>query len=242
MAQNSIFTKLGLPIQSALIYQSLVKNGPTTIAGIAKTTGLYRPVVYRYLPSLLEKSLVSQTKLGKRTMFAAESPAALNNMIQDLQNELTQTLPSLVQQYEKSAHQPVIRYFQGRQGIAYVFDLMLRSAKKDEIIYRYESPADYAKNKKYYPPLYRELAMGQSKIQKFVITNEKTQTQRRPKLERYSKAVPVKDGGFEYDITQIIYGDKVAFIDYKTETASLIENRVFADFQRQVFKLLFNRL
>lgn len=103
------------------------------------------------------------------------------------------------------------------------------------------------RNGKYYPKLYKEMATryspaGHSLIQKFVITNERTQNLRTPRLERYSKAVPKQFDLFEYDITELIFKDKVAFIDYQTEIASLIESATFANFQRQIFKLLFDRL
>jgi sugar-specific transcriptional regulator TrmB len=243
MQKPDILNKLGLPAQSSTIYYSLLHNGPSTIAALAKNTGLHRPLIYRHLPKLTKKSLVSETKLGKRTLYTAESPVILENLMQDLQTELAETLPGLQRKYERIGSQPVIRYFQGKHGIAYVYDRLLRSAKSGEIIYRYESPVDYTRNKKYYPPLYMERAAGPTKyIQKFVITNEKTHAKRRASLGRYSKTVPESFDRFEYDITQIIFGDKVAFIDYKTETASIIESEIFANFQRQIFKLLFNKL
>lgn len=243
MQKKNLLTTLGLPFQASTIYYSLLENGPSTIAGLSKNTGLHRPLIYRHLPKLVEKNLASETKLGKRTLYTAENPAILETLMQDLQTELAETLPGLQRQYERIGSQPVIRYFQGRNGIAYVFDRLLRSNKKQGIIYRYESPSDYARNKRYYPPLYIERATGPHKqIQKFVITNDKTQSKRRASLGRYSKAVPASFDPFEYDITQIILGDKVAFIDYKTETASIIESETFADFQRQIFKLLFDKL
>ena len=74
------------------------------------------------------------------------------------------------------------------------------------------------------------------------ITNKKTHEARSKQLERYSKYIPHSEDPFEYNITQLIYGDKVAFIDYDTETASIIESSKFAQFQRQTFKLLFSAL
>ena len=36
--------------------------------------------------------------------------------------------------------------------------------------------------------------------------------------------------------------DKVVFIDYDPETATLIKNQRFADFQLKIFKMFFNSL
>lgn len=247
MKINSLLTQLGLPEPAVIIYQTLLKHGSLTISDIAKQGGLYRPIIYKHLPFLLEKTLISESKHGKRTIYSAESPSALEHLVDNIKTQLEQHLPDLLINFHKQNHKPIIRYFQGKQGIAHVYEQLLMDGKKGDIIYRYESPKDYLRNGKFYPKLYKELAtrynkFGRSQIQKFVITNEKTQSQRTPRLERYSKAVPAKFDIFEYDITQIVYGDKVAFIDFSTETASLIENKTFANFQRQIFKLLFNSL
>lgn len=243
MKKTSLFAKLGLPAQAETIYQTLLKSGPETLAGLAKTTGLYRPLLYRQLPLLVGKNLISESKLGKRTMYTAENPSNLQAALDELQTELQERLPVLQHQFEHAGKKPVIRYFQGRDGIAYVFDYMVSHTKKGETLYRYESSVDYTKHKKYYPKSYWRRAAGPTwDMQKFVITNETTHNRRRNRIERYSKAIPKNYDAFEYNITQIIYGDHVAFIDYETETASLIENPKFAKFQRQIYKLLFSKL
>jgi hypothetical protein len=47
---------------------------------------------------------------------------------------------------------------------------------------------------------------------------------------------------FDFGITQLIYGDKIAFIDYNTDTATIIENPVIAKFQATLFKIMFDQL
>ena len=47
---------------------------------------------------------------------------------------------------------------------------------------------------------------------------------------------------FDYDVTQIIYKNKVAFIDLPTSTAWIVENERFARFQERLFRLLFEKL
>ena len=47
---------------------------------------------------------------------------------------------------------------------------------------------------------------------------------------------------FAYDITQLIYWPKIAFVDYNTETSVIIENPIIAKFQERLFKLLYQRL
>jgi predicted transcriptional regulator len=238
---------LGLSGQMIDIYLFLTGNKAQTISDIAKRVGIHRPMIYKLLPELTQKGLVTTTKLGKRILYTAESPINLKGLLSSTETKLEQIIPELLERYQKSSSHPIMTFYEGSTGIKHIYEVLLRAAKKGEVIYRYESPKDYIKNKRYYPKLYVELAsaegpLGRSQIQKFVITNENTANLRHPTLERYSKAVPAKYDPFEYNITQIIFGNKVAFIDYETETATLIENEVFAKFQRQIFKLLFEKL
>ena len=75
-----------------------------------------------------------------------------------------------------------------------------------------------------------------------MITNLPNKLQKRPRLEREVKAVPPDFDLFEYNVSQIIYGNKVAVIDYNTETAVVIENPTIAKFQEKIFQLLFRKL
>ena len=119
---------------------------------------------------------------------------------------------------------------------------MLATCKKGDVFYRYESPKDYKKNDRHLPSAYIERICHKKEIQKFVITNEKTAQNKPRVIERVSKFVPKVFDFFEYDITQIIYNNKVAFVDFNTNTAWIIESAPFAKFQRQIFKLLIGKL
>jgi hypothetical protein len=56
------------------------------------------------------------------------------------------------------------------------------------------------------------------------------------------KAIYKKYDLFEDDILKIIYKDKVAIINYNTDQGFIIENPIFANFERKLFKLLFQFL
>ena len=97
-----------------------------------------------------------------------------------------------------------------------------------------------------------EKARDKKQLERFVITNkrsgdDKKQTEgpegsRRIKMEKAVKIIPPDYDLFEYNVTQLIYGNKIAFVDYNTETAVIIENPVIAKFQQKIFKLLFAKL
>ena len=75
-----------------------------------------------------------------------------------------------------------------------------------------------------------------------MITTEATQQKQVPDMNRAVKTIPNKYGLFDFNVTEIIYGNKVAFIDYNSESAVVIENNRIAEFQQKLFKITYDNL
>lgn len=242
MKNVSVLKKLGVSAPASTIYLALLKNGQGTISQIATATGQHRPAIYRHLPELMEQGLVSQSRKGQRTLYVAESPEHLLDVAKRYTEELESALPDLVSTYRSHQTQPMIRYFQGQEGIRSVYEDFLRTIKKGDVVYRYESPENHRLYEKYIPKEYRRRVLEQGEVDWLIITNKQTMERKRKRLERIYKSVPPTEAMFMYDISEYIYGHKVAFIDYRNEVASIIESKTFAGFQRKIFKMLFDRL
>ncbi len=239
---KELLTKLGLTHIESALYEALVSKGTLSVSGLAEASGLYRPQVYKYLPDLIKKGLVVESRHGRRVVYVAESPRQLEKLVDNLKDEVHEQLPGLLQLYSTSKTRPTISYFEGEHGIRHIYKDLVATCKKGDIFYRYESPRNYRAVRKYLPQEYYVRFRNNAEVERLIITNEVTKQQKIQRLGRIIKVVPKKYGLFDYDITQLIYGDKVAFIDFRSETASLIESPVFAEFQRKIFKLLFDKL
>lgn len=239
---KSILIKLGLTTIESKIYEVLVKNGALSIASIAQKTSLYRPQIYKYLPLLLEKNLIAESRYGKRKVYIAHSPRQLEKLVENLSREVKEELPNLLQLHTASENRPQVSYFEGTKGIYHIYEDLVATCKKGDIFYRYESPRNYRAVRKYIPDEYRTRIRDLGEVERLIITNEITRQQKKHRLGRLIKVVPREYDLFIYEITELIYGDKVAFIDFRSETATVIESHVFAEFQRKIFKLLFDRL
>lgn len=237
--QKGILKQVGFSSTAESIYFSLLKRGACSVAELSQFTGKHRPAIYRALPELTSSNLVSKSLKGKRIVYKAESPAILSSLLKKQSEDIENVLPDLLNIFENKDKKPKISFFEGKEGIATVYERLVSSTKKEGAIYRYESPKDYSYNKKYYPDLYWKRAGSKGDIDKYVITNRKTHEKRHNNLNRLSKALNIP---FEYNITQLIGNDKVIFIDFDTETAILIENERFANFQKAVFKILFEKI
>jgi sugar-specific transcriptional regulator TrmB len=242
MDKQQILEKIGLDKHESAIYLALLELGPSHISQIAQKTSIHRPLVYKALPSLLEKKLITQSRRAKRTVYLAEPPHRLETLFDDVRVNLLEILPDLEDQYSTSEQKPKVRFLQGKDGTKRVFDDIVRSLKKGDIFYRYSSNADGQEKKdKYVPRDYRKIR-DQKKLERQVITNARTAKQKIAKLERFVKIMPDDFGPFEHNVTEIIYGDKVAFIDYGSETAMIIESKKIAEFQKHIFKMFYKKL
>jgi sugar-specific transcriptional regulator TrmB len=241
MRIEEILGSLGLRKDEIRLYLTLLEVPPATVSELARETGIHRPLIYRALPSLQEKGLISIVIKGKQKRYTAESPTRVEKLFRKLEQSFSVLLPALETSYTNREDRPVMKYYEGREGIRRVFDDLLDTLKKGEVFYRYSSRRATEDGEKYLPRNYRE-RRDQKQLERFVITNEATSREKRKRLERALKVIPGKYGSFEYDVTQIIYGSKVAFIDYGSETASIIENPQMAAFQKHLFRVFFDSL
>ncbi|MEN9614503.1 MAG: hypothetical protein RLZZ347_810 [Candidatus Parcubacteria bacterium] len=242
MDKSKILEKIGLTKHESAIYLALVELGPSRISKISEKTAIHRPLIYKALPSLIEKKLVTETQKQKGVVYGAEPPNRLETMFDDLQIDFNEMLPDLEDRYSNNEFKPKVRFLEGKNGTQRVFDDVVRSLKTDDVFYRYSSNTDgEEKRDKYVPRIYKKLR-DSKKLQREVITNIQTMRHKKPKLDRFAKAMPSDFGPFEHNVTEIIYGNKVAFIDYNSETAMVIESKRIADFQKQIFKTLYSRI
>lgn len=236
---KGLLRTLGFSPLAEKIYLNLINKGPANVAELAQVCGKFRPAVYKALPALLTANLVTKVTKGKRIVYKAESPAAISALVKKQAKLVEDILPDLVKTFQQKDQKPKISFFEGKEGIATVYEQLVAGTPKGGAIWRYEAARDYKKNKRYYPSLYWKRAGSTGDIDKYVITNLKTHQKRHQNLNRLSKAVT---GPFEENITELIGNDKVVFVDYDTETAIVIENERFAEFQKTIFKMLFEKI
>lgn len=239
MQLKQLLTNFGLSSTEAGVYMDLLEYGTQTISEISRTSKLHRPAIYRALPHLKEKGLISERRIGKLIHYAAEPPDRLRNRIDSLHEELNTMIPKLTQLQDNKT--PVVRRLDGKAGVHAVYEDILCTLKKGETYYRYSSegvnelksvglPKDFEKRR------------DKLQLERLVITNPTYSTSREPSLEESLMIVPEEYLPFDYGVSQIIYGNKIAFIDYTQPIATIIENPVLAQMQKDIFYMLFKQL
>lgn len=230
----------GLSAHESTIYVMLLEHGVSRISDIVRKTGLHRPTVYQYLRILQEKGLVGESKEGKRVRYVAESPDRVHMLFDDFAQGFKHALDDLKDLQQKDGS-PVVKFEKGMDAISRMFYDLVTRLPKGGIFYRYSSSRDGKKAERYLPKDYRNIRDAKQ-LQRFVISNVRRAATKQPRIERSMRVVPSAFDWFEDDVTMLMYGDTVVYVDYNSETVTTIENSFIASFHIKLFKLLFQQL
>ncbi len=134
---------VGLADKQARVYVAALFLGSASAQKIAQQSEVNRATTYVILDELAEMGLVSQSTEGKKTVFVAEPPEALEryldsqkSSIETKKSELKNLMPSLKQQEHGSAGEaPVVRFYKGLEGINSTTSDTRRKARVGSTIY-----------------------------------------------------------------------------------------------------------
>lgn len=239
MNTKTIFRRLGLPKHADIIYDLLRNEGPMIATRICEKTGLHRPTVYRALGGLISKRFVHLTTRGRRKHYQAADPRRISQAFSSIETDIATRMTRKAEQDPNPL--PGVRFLEEFEGVRAAFDDVITHMKRGGTFYRYTSERDLDRVNRYLSPNYRKLR-DRKKLERLVISNPISGKRKRPRLERFVKFIPSKNDSFEQDVIQLIYGDRLSFIDINTERVMIIENRALAEFQKVIFRKLYDKL
>jgi predicted transcriptional regulator len=236
-----LLTKTGLSKKEAAIYTALLEHGTMSISDISKETHVNRPALYQLLPKMQKNGLVSNVQKQKRTFYRAESPSRLLELYKTEHADIAARLETLIEEQTHLSHdKPLIKYFEGRHGVRFVFDDIAHTLPRGATFYRYS--ARTGTNTKDFDNTYYIHTRETKQLQRLVITSEEKAGTKAKKLNRSIKAIPKEFDLFEDNIALVIYANKTAYIDYASNTAFIVKSEKIAHFQEKLFKLLYKKL
>lgn len=135
--------QFGLNDKEIQVYLSLIASGPAPARIIASQAKVNRGTTYDILKKLVDLGLVSTYEHyhseDKRQYFAAEPPQklldAVENKKRSLENlkvQMERGLPELESMYEKSGSRPVVKYYEGNQGVKTILQDVIATFEDEE--------------------------------------------------------------------------------------------------------------
>ncbi|PIQ67279.1 hypothetical protein CO173_00975 [Candidatus Uhrbacteria bacterium CG_4_9_14_3_um_filter_41_35] len=236
---QQILTSLGLSQTEAKVYFSMLGLGPASVQNIAKDSKISRTATYEIIDALQKKGIASTFQEEKKKMFVAEDPVKLEtyfkSQMAEMKDQLTNfknVIPEL--RLLAVGNKPKVRYLSGTAGMEALFRDIL-ATKVNEVLDFSDSEAVYAVLDERETIRLRGVE-GYSKIP---VRNLHRGHIRTPRPITKYRMIPssVKTFGG----SQMIYGNKVAYIDVSGEIdVVIIESQVFADTARAMFNLIWD--
>ncbi len=219
--KNSILETIGLSEKEATLYELLLESGEKPAGVLAARAHMKRASAYHALYGLQEKGLVSSREKGKKIHFRLEPPDRLVAMAdreahrrEQAKNDLLAMIPAYMSAYVLSVEKPIVTMFEGVKGLKEIYQDTLREKKP---IYAVLTTAVVE------PELFRWLTTSYGKIraqknikaQVIVSSGTWVKEYEQKNSEELRETIQVPHSLFPFQHEVDIYGNKVAFINYK---------------------------
>lgn len=238
---------IGLSEKEARVYLAALELGKTTAEKLATHAKVNRSTTYVQLESLMKMGLMSTYEEGKKTFFAPESPSYLKRILdmkrQEIgarEKELGSLMPELNHLFEGAGERPVVRFYNGKEGISAMREDALEMPKGEDmlIIYSYdalfglfsEKEADeYSRKRK------------EKNIKIRSIYTRKEGKLSNEGLSNLAKRRFISDKKMPLNTDFFVYGNKVAVMALKgTIFGVVIESKEIAQSFRTLFELIWS--
>jgi predicted DNA-binding transcriptional regulator len=125
---------LGLTENELTFYLTLLKLGASAIQRVTKEMGIFRSSGYVLAEALIKKGLISQQQKKQGKILIPEPPKILSRLlekkereIEKVKKEMVDDLPALIATFEKSQKDPVIKVYEGIEGLKIVHEDILET-------------------------------------------------------------------------------------------------------------------
>lgn len=235
---------IGLSEKEARVYLAALELGPTTAEKLSTYAKVNRSTTYVQLESLMKQGLVSTYEEGKKTIFAPEPPESLKRTLElkevefeSKKKELESILPELTRLFESAGDRPVVRFFNGKEGITAMREDTLTLPKGSEILVIYSYDALFTLYTEAEADVYVQKRAKRGLQIRSIYTRSagKLDPDGAPMVNK--RYIPANRMPLNSDF--FIYGNKVAIMALRGKAFGVvIESKEVADSFRTFFKLI----
>lgn len=141
--------KIGLSDREATVYLAALALGPSVVVQISRKSGVARPTTYLMLDNLVKRGLISIYAKADKQYYVAENPNHLREILKNQQDKLKEygrsldeLIPKLQAFMWTEDLRPVVRYYDGKEGLRVMRSDMVRVSHPKDVWYSF-SPLDY---------------------------------------------------------------------------------------------------
>lgn len=234
-----LLQNLRLSTDEANVYMAALELGQATIQAIARKSGVKRTTIYHFLPDILERGLLQETRKHKRNVYSALHPKQLLALERVRLKELEQLLPEMEAIYNVSKTKPRVTFFEGIEGIKQAVTDILR-VKQPMVGW-----ADFSFRQSFMRDFFNDFVAERAKrgISYKAITRDTQEAREWAKKNTgHLRELKFMDSD-PFNTETVVYGDHVMFLSYqKNAFAVVIEDVNVASTLRIAWQQLWERL
>ena len=239
--------QVGLGENEAILYNILLKQGESTVQELQKFSPFPRTMIYYVLSNLMQRDLVSFIKKTRRTVYIAEDPEKLYDLLHEKEKEfeknkilLQESIPELKNQFRLSQHRPGVRVFEGIEGYREALEDSIHS--RAEVVYSY---VHVSEKKKSGVEVREEMRLQRSAwgIHEHILLFDTPQAREFVKKNKSVKTIQCrlisqKLEAFDADVS--LYHNKMMYTSYngREPVILLTEDKNLFEMQKNIFTLL----
>lgn len=205
----AIFQNLGLALNEAKIYETLLKEGESSVGHIAKKSKVHRRNVYDSLNRLIEKGLVFEIIQRNENRYQAVNPDKLMELVKEKEYILQKALPELQKIYKGTPHAEEIYIYRGPEGWKNYMSDMMRLADEAYFIGAKGGWLDQ-RVRHFFPQL--EQRIKQKKIKLFHLFDHEVKKELPGILSKIGKSYKFLPKGYSTPVAIDIFADRIYII------------------------------
>ncbi|MFH0912577.1 MAG: helix-turn-helix domain-containing protein [Patescibacteria group bacterium] len=236
--------QLGLNEKEAKVYLAALEFGPTTIAKLAQKSGIKRTSIYEFLPDMVARGIIVNTISGKKSLYSGIQPEELGILIDKQRKVLAELTPELLLLTRQSQQKPKIRFYEGTEGLKYVFNDTLNQPNGSDVLFI----GTWAGTFDVLPKAFVDHYISKRKrknitVRSIVPYDEFAKEGRKKDAAELRETIIVPKDKLPIKTKINIYANKIAILSFGDEKISLIiESQQIADTLKAIFNLLWDNL
>ncbi|MFZ2225858.1 MAG: helix-turn-helix domain-containing protein [Candidatus Moraniibacteriota bacterium] len=234
---------LDLSANEAKVYLAALELGETSVERLSKKSGVKRTTVYLAVESLGKKGLISHYKRKRKSIYYAENPKKIKNKLEEKMEAVDRLMPQLLSITNLIDKKPVIRFFDGEEGIKEVFRDLVNSPVKETYSWYSEtwlSNFDVKWINEVYIPLRIKNKVWVNSLHP---DNEQFREIAKKNTEQFRRFKAVDPTFFKITISLNLYGNnKVGIMSFDEQFGLIIESQKIYESLLSIHKTMWNML
>jgi len=240
---RQILKQLNFSNKETDVYLAALKLGEGSITKLAKKANIKRPTAYVVLERLKEIGLISLSKKKGKQIFITENPEKLLKAVEEekekiieKEEKIKEALPKFKALRKKDTTVPLIKYYEGKEGVWNIIEDLVESKEENWIIATGKI-YDVLGLKQFLKRITQR--RRQSGVKLNIIADQHSENIKAYKANEYFREYHFLPETINLNSAVYIYDNKVALIFFKDPLSGIIiENKELF----LVFKFMFDSL